>query len=309
MSRPASLPADSSDVSRRLGQRVRSARAARAMTLKQLSTESGISMPYLSRVERGDGNVSISVLSRLAGALNVSIEALLSDHDRFGPDYALVVEMLKRQSPDGLRSIRSWLIERLEAPAGYVLAEPGPKPVRIALTGLRGAGKSTLGPELATALDMPFIELNTEVARIAGMSINEVFSIYGQAGFRRLERQCLEHVINHYPRVVLATGGGIVAEPGTYELLLHSFLTLWMHATPEVHFQRVMAQHDVRIATPQLHNEAMANIVSALNARRRLYALAHVDIDTTGLDIQAVRNQALSLVHQHLLSTEQGVCT
>jgi len=295
---------DAAGLSRRLGQRVRSARAARAMTLKQLATESGISMPYLSRVERGDGNVSIAVLGRLAGALNVSIDVLLSDHDRLGPDYVLIVEMLKRQPPDSLRRIRGWLVSQLEHKPPLPHAGSSQ---RIALTGLRGAGKSTLGPALAAALDMPFVELNTEVIQAAGMSINEVFSIYGQAGYRRLERQCLEQVIDRYPRVVLATGGGIVAEPATYELLLHSFFTVWLHATPDVHFRRVMAQHDVRIATPQLRDEAMANIVSALTARRNLYALAHADIDTTLLDGAAVRKKALQLVQSQVFSTEKGV--
>lgn len=296
------LPDDAVGLSRRLGQRVRSARAARAMTLKQLASESGISMPYVSRVERGDGNVSIAVLNKLAQALHVSIDALLSDHDRYGADYALIVEMLKRQSPDRLRGIRRWLVSHLEEP------RPTESPCqRIALTGLRGAGKSTLGPELAAALNMPFIELNVEVARAAGMSINEIFSIYGQAGFRRLERQCLEQVIETYPQVVLATGGGIVAEPATYELLLHSFFTIWLHATPEVHFRRVMAQHDVRIATPQLQEEALANIVSALNARRNVYALAHADIDTTRLDSESVKSVVVQLVHQQQFSIDKEV--
>ena len=155
---------------------------------------------------------------------------------------------------------------------------------------------------------MPFIELNAHVAQVAGMSISEVFSIYGQAGYRRLERQCLEEVIARYPRVVLATGGGLVSEPATYELLLHSFFTLWLHATPDEHFRRVMAQHDVRIATPQLQEEALANIASALQVRRSLYALAHAAIDTTYLDPDAVRKQALQRVHQQNTSTEKGVC-
>jgi len=295
------FPDDAAVLSQRLGERVRSARAARAMTMKQLAAESGISLPYLSRVERGDGNVSIAVLHRLAGALNVSTDALLSDHDRYGVDYALIIEVLKRQSPESLRNIRSWLVSHHERQV-----QAGGTPHRIALIGLRGAGKSTLGPALAQSLDMPFVELNAQVIQAAGMSINEVFSIYGQAGYRRLERQCLEQVIAQYPRVVLATGGGIVAEPATYELLLHSFFTLWLHATPEVHFRRVMAQHDVRIATPQLRDEAMSNIVSALAARRDLYALAQGDIDTTGLSIQAVRDAALQRITEHAFSTEKG---
>jgi len=280
-----------SDLSLRLGRRVRSARAARAMTMRQLAHESDISLPYLSRVEKGDGNISISVLSRLAAALNVTMDSLLTDHDRYGPDYTLIVEMLKRQTPAMLREIRSSLLEQLAR------REVGAaQPRRIALTGLRGAGKSTLGPRLADALGVPFVELNAEVARQANLSINEVFAIYGQAGFRRLERQCLEQIIASHSEVVLATGGGIVAEPATYELLLHSFFCLWLHADPDVHFRRVMAQHDVRIATDSLREEAMTNITGALEARRRLYVLAHADIDTTRLSVEQVVRHALDAV-------------
>ena len=145
---------------------------------------------------------------------------------------------------------------------------------------------------------MPFVELNTLVAERAGMALSEVFSIYGQAGFRRLERDCLEQVIAHYPQVIIATGGGIVAEPATYELLLHSFLVCWLHATPEVHFQRVMKQHDARIATPALRDEAMANILASFEARCKLYALAHVQVDTTRITVeQAVQQMLTQLQH------------
>ncbi|HCN70632.1 MAG TPA: transcriptional regulator [Pusillimonas sp.] len=282
------------DLCLRLGQRVMRKRAARAMTMKQLAQESDISLPYLSRVEKGDGNVSISVLQRLARALNVSMDSLLSDQDEYGVDYALIVELLKRQSPACLREIRSHLVESL----GHGKANCAGVPSRIALVGLRGAGKSSAGPLLARALEMPFVELNTLVAERAGMALSEVFSIYGQAGFRRLERDCLEQVIAHYPQVIIATGGGIVAEPATYELLLHSFLVCWLHATPEVHFQRVMKQHDARIATPALRDEAMANILASFEARCKLYALAHVQVDTTRITVeQAVQQMLTQLQH------------
>jgi XRE family aerobic/anaerobic benzoate catabolism transcriptional regulator len=260
------------------------------MTMKQLAQESGISLPYLSRVEKGDGNVSIAVLQRLARALNVSMDSLLSDQDEYGVDYALIIELLKRQSPDSLREIRNQLVGSLGAGNS---ASTG-VPQRIALVGLRGAGKSSVGPVLAHALSMPFVELNELVAERAGMALSAVFSIYGQAGFRRLERDCLEQVIAHYPQVIIAAGGGVVAEPATYELLLHSFFVFWLHTTPETHFQRVMKQHDARIATPALRDQAMANILASLEARRKLYALAHAQVDTTGLTIEQTSEQMLN---------------
>lgn len=268
-----------SDLSLRIGQRVRACRAARAMTMKQLANESDISLPYLSRVEKGDGNISVAVLQKLALALGVEIDSLISEHERYGADYALIVELLKRQTPEQLKDIRSMLLSHAQS-----TQEGGPR--RIALVGLRGAGKSTLGPLLARQLDIPFTELNREVEREAGLSLDLVFSLYGQAGFRRLERRCLDRIVASNESMVLATGGGIVVESGTYEVLLHSFHTVWLHAEPQEHFRRVMAQHDARIATPQLHDEAMRNIEGALRARRQAYALAHTHLETTDKPIE-----------------------
>jgi XRE family aerobic/anaerobic benzoate catabolism transcriptional regulator len=269
------------ELSSRLGQRVRSARAARAMTMKQLAHESGISLPYLSRVEKGDGNISIAVLYRLAMALNLPIENLLADSDRHGTDYTLIVELLKRQSPEQLGEIRQWLVD--------YSAKHNPssgRPMRIALVGMRGAGKSTLGPMLARQLGLPFVELNAEIEAEAGVNLKEIFWLYGQAGYRRLERRCLERVIATYPQVVLATGGGIVVEPATHELLLHSFYNIWLQAEPEEHFARVMEQHDARIASPALKKEAMDNINQALEAREGLYEMSHAKVNTSAKTVE-----------------------
>lgn len=282
---------ETSELSLRLGQRVRSARGARGMTMKQLAEQSGISLPYLSRVEKGDGNISIAVLYRLAAALHLPIENLLSDTERYGADYALIVELLKRQSQEQLGDIRRWL-------AGFVSKQRGSgmQPRRIALTGLRGAGKSTLGPMLAKQLGLPFVELNREIEAEAGVNLREIFWLYGQAGYRRLERRCLERVIATYPEVVLATGGGIVAEPATYELLLHSFYSVWLKAEPEEYFARVMAQHDVRIASPQLQQEAMENIYLTLESRAAQYALAHATVDTSGKTVAQILKELTVLI-------------
>jgi XRE family aerobic/anaerobic benzoate catabolism transcriptional regulator len=285
---------DTADLSMRLGRRVRSARGARAMTMKQLAAESGISLPYLSRVEKGDGNISIAVLHRLATALNLPMETLLTENDCYGADYALIQEMLKRRTPQELGEIRQLLADHLSATSP---APDGPR--RIALIGLRGAGKSTLGALLAQELQVPFVELNREIEAEAGVTLNEIFWIYGQAGYRRLERRCLERVIAMYPAVVLATGGGIVVETATYELLLHSFLNIWLRAAPEVHFRRVMEQHDVRIASPQLQQEAMENIVDTLEARQSLYGLAPVQIETTDKSTDQVLEALLEAVAPH----------
>lgn len=280
------------DLQQRVAQRIRAARAARAMSMKQLAREAGVSLPYLSRVERGEGNISLAVLSKLAGALHLSADSMLADDDRYGVDYALIVELLKRQTPTRLRAIRKSLLD------GEMSSSEQRMPRRIALVGLRGAGKSTLGPLLAQRLGLPFVELNHEVEKEAGVALDLIFSIYGQAGYRQLEKRCLDRIIAQYPEVVLATGGGIVVEPATYELLLHSFFCVWLHAEPQEHFRRVMAQHDARIATPELHEEAMANIVGALEARRKLYGSAPASIDTTNRKVGELVDELITLVQQ-----------
>jgi len=280
----------SAELSLRLGQKVRHARAAKGMTMKQLAVHADISLPYLSRVEKGDGNISIAVLYRLAKALNLPIENLVSDSERYGADYALIVELLKRQSPEDLAELRTWLAGKVGKRAGQGL------PLRISLIGLRGAGKSTVGALVARRFKVPFVELNREIEAEAGVTLGEIFNMYGQAGYRRLERRCLERVIASYPEVVMATGGGIVTEPASYELLLHSFYNVWLYAAPEVSFERVMKQHDARIASPQLREEAMESIRQTMQARDELYKLAHARIDSSGKTIAQTVDELASLL-------------
>src|SRR5690606_26400332 len=199
MAQEKPLVIEAPDLQERVAQRVRAARAGRAMSMKQLARESGISLPYLSRVERGDGNISLAVLGKLAAALHLSADSMLAYDERYGADYALIVELLNRQSPARLREIRKALLEGESAQGGQA-------PRRIALVGLRGAGKSTLGPVLAERLGSPFGELDHEVQKEAGIALDLILSRYGQAGFRQLEKRCLDCMLTQYPEVVLATG-------------------------------------------------------------------------------------------------------
>jgi XRE family aerobic/anaerobic benzoate catabolism transcriptional regulator len=284
---PIAPQASEGDLLALLAQRVRDARARRFMTRKGLAEQSGISLAYLARIERGTGNISLGLLEQLALALNLPIASFLAPEEAPNADFAIIVEFLKRQSPERLALIRGQLFDSHE------LAQ------RVALVGIRGVGKSTLGPLLAERLALPFVELNREIEKEVGLAVSEIFTVYGQHGYRVIERRCLERIIVNYPRVVLATGGGIVAETATYQILLSSFFAIWLKASPELMFERVLAQHDARIASAELRNEALENIERTLEARRHLYELAPASFDTSGKEVEEIVTGLLSLLPVH----------
>lgn len=264
-----------------LARNIRHFRGQRGMTRKNLAEASGVSLPHLARLEGSQGNVSVVVLGKVAKALNQPVSLLFAEEAQLSPDLGVLLEFLKRQPAGQLSKIREQLFSQFEPLQAH-------RNDRIALVGLRGAGKSTVGKALAERLGRPFIELNKEVEKEAGISLQEIINFYGQSGYRNLERRCLERVVNTYPELVLATGGGIVAEPLTYEILLSAFHTVWLHADPEVHFRRVMDQHDIRIAKPELYQEAMDNIHRTLEARDHLYRMAPSAVDTTACTVEEV---------------------
>lgn len=278
------VPASEQEIHERLAQRLRRARAERFMTRKALAEQSGISLAYLARVEAGTGNISLALLQRLALALNLPIESLVTTEESSNPELRMIVEFLKRQTPEHLAELRERLLDGDR------------KAQRIALIGIRGVGKSTLGPRLAERLGVPFVELNREIEVEAKLAIREIFTLYGQHGYRVLERRCLERITSEYPSVVLATGGGVVAESATYELLLRSYFTIWLKAKPRVMFERVLMQHDARIASAELRDEALENIARTLEARQPLYQLAHAAFDTSGKPVAQIVAALLKLL-------------
>ena len=161
---------------------------------------------------------------------------------------------------------------------------PAPRSARVALVGLRGAGKSTLGEKLAASLGVPFVELDCEVEREAGAALGEVFSMYGQDAFRRFERRALERVLGNHPQAVIAAGGSLVTDPGTYRLLLDHCYCVWLRASPTEHMQRVVAQGDLR----PFHGRAAAldEIRKLLDERDDLYSRADAVIDTSNRPIR-----------------------
>jgi len=169
-----------------------------------------------------------------------------------------------------------------------VREEPAARSARIALVGLRGAGKSTLGARLAQTLGVPFIELDREVEKEAGADLAEVFALYGQDAFRRFERRALERVLEENERAVIAAGGGLVTEPSTYELLLERCFCVWLKASPQEHMSRVVAQGDLRpfAGKTQGRSAALDEIRKLLADRERLYARAPLALDTSGRTVR-----------------------
>jgi XRE family aerobic/anaerobic benzoate catabolism transcriptional regulator len=259
---------------RRLGERVRMLRNQRGMTRKALAQHARVSERYLAQLEVGLGNCSIVLLRRIAHALGLPVKQLVHEGAEPVLDLVLLSQFLERLSPPALTQARDLLLKHFSEPSEDLRRR------RIALIGLRGGGKSTLGALLAERLDVPFIELDREIERRSGATLSEIFEMFGQETFRRAEREALNEVLRQHRHFVIATSGSIVAEPGTLELLLSSCLTVWVRADPKEHMKRVMAQGDMR---PMANSaRAMEDLISILKSREPLYAKAEVALTTTG---------------------------
>ena len=259
-----------------LGARVRGWRARRGMTRKALASDSGLSERFLADVESGRGNVSINSLEAAARALNISLLELLHDAPR--PALARIQGLLGRLDDTQLDQAYALL------GSTFGLSDAAGREQRIALIGLRGAGKSTLGAQLATERGVAFIELDREIEREAGTSMNEILLLHGQAGYRRYERRALFRIAeDHTDGVVMTTGGSIVSERETFDLLQSRFYCVWLKASPEEHMARVVAQGDMRPfdSTRGATNEAMEDIRRILASRQALYARADAVVDTS----------------------------
>jgi XRE family transcriptional regulator, aerobic/anaerobic benzoate catabolism transcriptional regulator len=263
-----------------LGERVRALRARRGMTRKSVAIASGISERYLANLEYGIGNASILVLQHLAEALHCSVAELVGDVTTSSPEWLLIRELLEHRDEATLRRVRLALASML----GTGSAVAG-RNARIALIGLRGAGKSTLGRMLADDLEFPFVELSREIEKSAGCSIAEIQALYGMNAYRRYERRALEEAVRLYPEAVIATPGGLVTDPASFNLLLGHCTTVWLQADPEDHMKRVVAQGDTRpMADSQ---EAMEDLKRILAGRAAFYAKADFRIDTSDQPLQA----------------------
>jgi len=265
-----------------LGERVRRMRAIRGMTRKELASAAGVSERHLANLELGVGNVSILVLRQIAHAFNCAPAELVGDVTTSTPEWLLIRGLLERRSEAELQKAREVLTALFDDP---LLAGKRNRLQRIALTGLRGAGKSTLGRMLAADINYPFVELSAEIERVAGCGILEIHSLYGPTAYRRYEKRALEEALQLYPEMVLATPGGLVSEPASMNTMLAHCYTVWVKATPEDHMQRVMAQGDFRPMAG--NNEAMADLKRILASREDFYSKADWVCSTSDTTLEA----------------------
>ena len=257
-----------------LGQRVRTMRGLRGMSRKVLARVSGISERYIAQLESGKGNVSIVLLRRVSNAMGAHLEDIIPES---ASGWQTFRDLLRKATP-------AQLAKAMDVLAGQESTTKHPS-AGIALIGLRGAGKSTLGKLLAHQSGWRFVELNKEIERQNGLSVAEVIAIYGQEGFRRMEQAALQQLLAGELPIVLATGGGIVSEPLTFDLILSSFYTVWLKAKPEEHMARVRAQGDLRPMADD--RSAMSELRTILLSREPLYARANATVDTAGISVDA----------------------
>ena len=273
-----------------LGRRVRTMRGLRGMSRKVLAKVSGISERYIAQLESGKGNVSIVLLRRVSNAMATHLEDLIPDGDP-APDWPVIRDLLRKAAPAQIAHAKEILSGHGANPAS---AARGASFAGIALIGLRGAGKTTLGRRLADKVGWTFIELNKEIERQNGLSVAEIIALYGQEGFRRMEQTALGQLLARNELMVLATGGGIVSEPLTFDLILSSFYTIWLKAKPEEHMARVRRQGDLRPMADD--RSAMAELRTILLSREPLYARASAVVDTADLSVDAAAARLIGSV-------------
>lgn len=276
-----------------LGERVRALRARRGMTRKGLALAADVSERHLANLEYGVGNASTLVLLQVAQALHCSLAELLGDVTTLSPEWLLIRELLEHRDDATLLKVR--------VAVGNLLGTGGAnveRSTRVALIGLRGAGKSTLGHLLADDLGYPLVELSREIEKFAGCSISEIQALYGMGAYRRYERRALEEAIQIYPEAVIATPGGLVSDPATFNLLLSHCTTVWLKATPEDHMRRVQAQGDLRPMAAS--KEAMEDLKGILAGRAAFYSKAEYALDTSARPLTATFLALRSLVREAL---------
>jgi XRE family transcriptional regulator, aerobic/anaerobic benzoate catabolism transcriptional regulator len=274
-----------------VGERVRERRERRGLSRKALAHAASVSERHLANLEYGVGNASILILLQLSEALDCPIGELVGDTHGGSAEWARLRELLAHRGEATLQRVRAVVAEMLGA-------GPGAARSRVALVGLRGAGKSTLGRMLARDLGFPFVELTREVERVAGCGVSEIQALYGQDAYRRYERRALEETLRLYPEAVLATPGGLVSDAVSYRTLLDRCTTVWLQARPEDHMSRVVAQGDLRPIAASA--EAMGDLKAILANRSGEYAKAGLSLDTSARPLDATFAELRRMVRESL---------
>lgn len=290
---PAALDDEKNPFLVTLGERVRNLRARRGMTRKAVALTAQVSERHLANLEYGIGNASILVLLQVAGALQCSLAELVGDVTTSSPEWLLIRELLEHRDEATLRRVRVAVGEMLGT-GGANAARSS----RVALIGLRGAGKSTLGQMLADDLDFPFVELSREIEKFAGCSIAEIQALYGTNAYRRYERRAVEEAIQIYPEAVIATPGGLVSDAATFNLMLAHCTTVWLQADAEDHMKRVTAQGDLR--PMEASKEAMEDLRGILTGRAAFYSKAEFRLNTSDQPLKPTFQALRTLVREAL---------
>jgi len=274
-----------------LGKRVRYLRNLRGMTRRIVARESDVSERHLAQLEAGEGNVSIVLLRRIAAALNVSLVELFAPEVEEPSEKQMIQRFLERLPNHRIEDVVFRLMRDFS---------PGEKlrRKRIALIGLRGAGKTTLGSKLAIEMQVPFIELDGEIEKDTGMPLGEIFSLYGQSGYRAIERRTLTKVLSEQESAVISVGGGVVSEKDTFDHLLSHCYTIWIKAQPEEHMSRVLEQGDFRAMAG--NDQAMEDLRRILEARQPFYRQADLELDTSGSSVEASLSRLMTLLQSNL---------
>lgn len=261
-----------------LGERVRDLRAKRGLTRKTLAASADVSERHLANLEYGTGNASILILQQVANSLQCSLAELVGDFTTSNPEWLMIREQLLNADEATLRRVRLSIGDILGSERGQSRKQI------IALVGLRGAGKSTLGLRLADHLGVPFVELSRDIEKLAGCSVNEIQALYGMSAYRRYERRALDELIQAQTPIVLATPGGMVSDNATFNVLLSTCTTVWLKAEPEDHMQRVTAQGDMRPMAAS--KEAMDDLRQILKVRAAFYSKSDITINTSAQGLE-----------------------
>ena len=268
-----------------VGSRVKKIRKEKKLTRKVLSEHSGVSERYLALLESGQGNVSIALLRQVAQSLDVEPEILISNTAPVNSESRLLLGLLGGLTRSDRLRLKNQILKELRN-------SPVSRSYRLALIGMKGAGKTTVGERLSTIVDIPFVEIDKEIEKLADAPLSEIFITYGQEGYRNLEKTCLENLLRNGSNCIISTGGGIVQEPSVYDLLLSTCYTVWLKASPKEHMDRVVAQGDLRPIAG--NSKAMDQLKNILLKRQSSYEKADLTVTTDGKAPGIIASQILA---------------